>query len=297
MDLGVVFPQLEIGTDPAAIRDFAQAAEGLGYSHLLIYDHVLGADRDRPGGWSGPYDKDSAFHEPFVLFGYLAAVTRTLELVTTVLVLPQRQTALVAKQAAEVALLSGGRLRLGVGAGWNAVEFEALEQPFAGRGRRMEEQIEVLRRLWAEDVVSFVGRWHRVTKAGINPRPTVPIPIWLGGTADAVLERAARLADGWMPLLGPAQSREPIEKIRRHLVKYARDPALFGIQAQAQVAGGDPDRWVKHAERWRELGATHLAVATMGAGLRSPTEHISAIRRYRDAVSGEIRHARGLEAR
>ena len=286
MRIGVTFPQTEFGNDPVALRDYAQAVEGLGYTHFLAYDPVLSADPTNRPGWTG-YDLGDPFHEVFVLLGYVAAVTRSLELVTGVLILPQRQTALVAKQAAEVALLSGGRLRLGVGAGWNMVEFEALEQPFAGRGRRMEEQIEVLRRLWAEDVVSFAGRWHRVSRAGINPRPRVPIPIWLGGTADPVLERAARLADGWMALLGPAQSREPIEKIRRHLVKYARDPALFGIQAQAQVAGGDPDRWVKHAERWRALGATHLAGAAVGGGGRPPARHTA-------ARAGSLAHRFGL---
>ncbi|NRA04096.1 MAG: LLM class F420-dependent oxidoreductase [Myxococcales bacterium] len=287
MELGVVFPQTEIGNDPIAIRDFAQAAEGLGFGHLLAYDHVLGADPDRPGGWQGrPYDKDTPFHEPFVLFGYLAGCTTTLEFVSAVIILPQRQTALVAKQAAEVDVLSSGRLRLGVGTGWNEVEYEALGENFHDRGKRQEEQIELMRRLWAEESLSFEGRWHRVTKAGINPRPEATIPIWLGGMAEAVIDRAARIADGWMPLAGPNDaSKQVIEKIHAGLEQAGRKPEDFGIQAQAQVRGGDPDRWRKHAAAWERLGATHLAIATMNAGLATPEAHIDAIRRYREALS------------
>ena len=287
MELGVVFPQTEIGNDPIAVRDFAQAAEGLGFGHLLAYDHVLGADPDRPGGWEGrPYNKDTPFHEPFVLFGYLAGCTTTLELVTAVIILPQRQAALVAKQAAEVDVLSGGRLRLGVGTGWNEVEYEALGEDFRNRGKRQEEQIELMRRLWAEDSLSFEGRWHRVSQAGINPRPEASIPIWLGGAADAVIDRAARIGDGWVPLGGPNDaSKRVIEKIYAGLEAAGRKPGEFGIQAQAQVRGGDPDRWRKHAEAWQQLGATHLAIATMNAGLETPEAHIDAIRRYSEALA------------
>jgi probable F420-dependent oxidoreductase len=285
MELGIVFPQSEIGNDPLAIRDFAQAAEELGFSHLLIYDHVLGADPDRPGGWEGPYDKDVPFHEPFVTLGYLAAVTRTLELATGVIILPQRQAALVAKQAAEVDLLSGGRLRLGVGIGWNAVEYEALGQDFHDRGKRQEEQIELMRQLWAKDSISFEGKWHRVTRAGINPRPSREIPIWFGGTAEALLRRVARIGDGWIPIMGPTDTAKALlDRIRGHLDAEGRDPGAFGIQAQAQVRGGDPDRWARFAEGWRALGATHLAIATMNAGLATPDDHIEAARRFLGTV-------------
>jgi probable F420-dependent oxidoreductase len=285
MELGVVFPQTEIGNDPVAIRDFAQAAEELGFSHLLIYDHVLGADPDRPGGWSGPYDKDTPFHEPFVTLGYLAATTTRLELATDVIILPQRQAVLVAKQAAEVDLLSGGRLRLGVGTGWNAVEYEALGQSFEDRGGRQEEQIELIRKLWTNDSISFEGRWHRVTKAGIKPRPGRPIPIWFGGRAEVLLRRAARLGDGWIPLTAPDDAaKRAIDRLHGYLEAEGRDPSGFGIQAQAQTRGGDPDRWARYAERWRALGATHLAIATMNAGLATPDHHVEAARRFLDAA-------------
>lgn len=284
MQIGAVFPQTEIGNDPVAIRDFAQAVEELGCTHLVFYDHVLGADRDRPGGFNGPYDKDTPFHEPFVTMAYLAGATTTLEFTTAVLILPQRQTALVAKQAAELDILSGGRLRLGVGTGWNAVEYEALRENFRNRGKRQEEQVQLLRELWSKDSLTFEGRWHRVTRAGLNPRPSRQIPIWFGGTAEAVLERAARIGDGWIPLLGPRQSEASMTRLREHLKAHGRDPSAFGIQAQAQVAGGGPERWASHAEAWRKLGATHLAIATMNAGLKSPSEHIDAVRRYREAV-------------
>ncbi|MDE2969186.1 MAG: LLM class F420-dependent oxidoreductase, partial [Chloroflexota bacterium] len=188
MKLGVIFPQTEIGNDPGAIREFVQAAEELGYEHILAYDHVLGADPAKHPNWGGAYTMDSAFHEPFVLFGYLASVTSTIKLTTGIIILPQRQTALVAKQAAEVDVLSNGRLRLGVGLGWNRVEYEALGQDFHNRGRRVEEQIALMRRLWTEESVDFDGKWHTVDGAGINPMPVQrPIPIWMGGGAEPVL--------------------------------------------------------------------------------------------------------------
>jgi probable F420-dependent oxidoreductase len=285
MQVGVVFPQYEIGNDPMVIRDFAQAAEEVGFTHLLVYDHVLGADPDRPGGWQGPYNHHHAFHEPFVLFGFLAAHTRHIEFVTTVLVLPQRQTALVAKQAAEVDLLSSGRLRLGVGSGWNAVEFEALGIPFEARGAREEEQVALMRELWSQDVVTFEGKFHRIDRAGIKPRPRRPIPIWFGGGADPLLRRAARIGDGWMPLGSPGdKTRAMLDALHRYRKEAGRDDRPFGIQAQAQIRGGDPERWRQHAARWRGLGATHLAIATMDAGLASPEDHIEAARRYYEAV-------------
>jgi probable F420-dependent oxidoreductase len=289
--LGVVFPQLEIGNDPAAIRDFAQAAEALGYTHLLAYDHVLGADPDREGGWAGPYTKDTPFHEPLVLFAYLAGLTTSLEFVTGVLILPQRQAALVAKQAAELAILSGGRLRLGVGTGWNAVEYEALAEDFHNRGRRQEEQIELMRRLWAEDVIDFNGRWHRVDHAGINPRPAATIPIWFGGGHEAVLQRAARIGDGWLPLAIPGPDLDAAkERLAGYLRAAGRDPASFGLEGFVNIEG-DPDRWPRQLEAWESAGATHVSLRTFPPRLRQPREgvgpadHLDAIRRYREALA------------
>jgi probable F420-dependent oxidoreductase len=282
MHLGVVFPQLEIGADPAAIRDYAQAAESLGYGHLLVYDHVLGADIRHYPGWNGPYNHQDMFHEPFVLFGYLAAVTQRLQLVTGVIILGQRQTALVAKQAAEVDVLSGGRLRLGVGIGWNAVEYEALGENFRNRGRRCEEQIAVLRALWTQEVVDFEGRWHRIRHAGINPLPIQrPIPIWLGGRVEAVIQRAARLADGWFPQFRPDRTaQETLARLQQYARGAGRDPASIGIEARISIAGRTPEDWAQEAEAWKKLGATHLSVNTMGAGLPSPQAHIDAIRQF-----------------
>jgi probable F420-dependent oxidoreductase len=285
MKVGVVFPQTEIGNDPAVIKDFAQAAEALGYTHLLAYDHVLGADPNREGGWTGPYTKDTPFHEPFVLFGYLAAVTTTLELVTGVIILPQRQTALVAKQTAELAVLSGGRLRLGIGTGWNTVEYEALGEDFHNRGRRQEEQVRLLRELWANETIDFKGKWHRVDRAGIKPLPPGPIPIWFGGRDEAVLKRAARVGDGWMPLMAPGDDLSAaLDRLHSYLRAAGRNPDSFGIEGFGGIAGGDPDRWRQVADGWRAAGATHMSLRTMGAGLATPRDHIDAIRRYKEAV-------------
>jgi probable F420-dependent oxidoreductase len=217
MEFGAVLPHNEIGTDPGALRAYAQGVEALGATHLLIYDHVLGADPNRPGGWKGAYDKDVAFHEPFTTFAFIAAVTERLEMITTVLILPQRQTALVAKQAAEVAILSNDRFRLGIGTGWNRIEYEALNEDFHTRGRRQAEQVTLLRRLWQEDSLTFAGEFHTVSAASINPRPAKPIPIWFGGSAPALLERCARLGDGWIPLMGANDAaRACIDTIREH---------------------------------------------------------------------------------
>ena len=284
MRIGAVFPQTEIGNDAAAIRDFAQATEALGYAHLRFYEHVLGADPNRPGGWTGPSTKETPFHEPFVTLGFLAAHTTNLELVTGVIILPQRQTALVAKQAAEVDILSGGRLRLGVGTGWNAVEYEALNEDFHTRGLRQEEQVALIRELWANETVDFDGTWHRIEKAGINPRPSRRIPIWFGGRAGAVLRRAARMGDGWMPMGAAEAVREDIHRLRSYLGEYKRDLASFGIDLQVPEPGGDPESWRRELQAWRENGATHLSVRTMGGGYSGVGEHIVALRRYMEAV-------------
>ncbi|HWQ02455.1 MAG TPA: LLM class F420-dependent oxidoreductase [Gaiellaceae bacterium] len=286
MRIGVVFPQTEIGADPGGVHAFVQAVEELGYDHLLAYDHVLGADISQRQDWPGPYTAEHQFHEIFVLFGHLAAVVPSLELVAGVLVLPQRQTALVAKQAAEIDILTGGNFRLGVGLGWNFVEFEALGEDFSNRGRRSEEQIEVLRRLWTEPVVDFEGRWHRIPSAGINPLPVQrPIPIWIGGSAEAAIRRTARIADGFFPQR-PLEGGWPatIERLRGWAEEAGRDPGSIGIEQRIQVAEGTPDDWRAAAEEWRELGATHLSVATMRGGLdadghiRVIAEAIEAIR-------------------
>jgi len=282
--IGVVFPQVEIGTDPGAIRDYAQAVEAMGYTHILTFDHVLGANPDRPGGWKGPYTYRHSFHEPFVLFGFLAAATRRVELVTGILILPQRQTALVAKQAAAVDVLSGGRLRLGAGVGWNAVEFEALGERFTNRGARIEEQITVLRALWARDLVTIEGQWHRVTDAGLNPLPPrSTIPIWMGGESEPVVRRAARLADGWMPHFRPGPEAQAIVDRLHGLIREAgRDPAVFGIEGRMTLAQVPPEQREAELAAWRRMqGITHLCVHTVGLGLKTPAEHVQALERFK----------------
>jgi probable F420-dependent oxidoreductase len=284
MQPGVVFPQNEIGTDPADIRNYAQTVEGWGYNHVMAYDHVLGADPTHRAGWRGYTYKDM-FHEPFVLFGYLAALTQ-LELVTGVIILPQRQTVLVAKQAAEVDVLSGGKMRLGIGVGWNPVEYEALGKDFHIRGRVVEEQIELLRLLWGQEIVTYKGKFHTINQAGLNPLPVRrSIPIWTGGRADTLLRRTARLADGWFPLGPPdEQMQEIIERLRRYLREAGRDPYNFGIEAQINAREGNLDEWMRRTKRWQELGATHICINTMGAGYTSLQQHLDAIHRYKDAL-------------
>jgi len=284
--VGAVFPQTEIGADPGGVREFAQAVQELGYDHLLAYDHVLGADVSSRPDWPGPYTAEHQFHEIFVLFGYLAGIVPGLELVAGVLVLPQRQTALAAKQAAAVDILSGGRLRLGVGLGWNYVEFEALGENFHDRGRRSEEQIEVMRRLWTEPIVDFEGRWHQVPRAGINPLPVQrPIPIWIGGSAEAAIRRAARLADGFFPQR-PLDGDWPatMERFHRWVEEAGRDPSEIGVEWRIDVSQGTPDDWRAEAEERKTLGATHLSVATMRGGLRGPDAHIERIRQAVEAL-------------
>jgi probable F420-dependent oxidoreductase len=293
MLIGVVVPALEV-TDPGAIRDYAQAAEDLGYAHLSAWEHVVGADlRSRPD-WTGPATLQ-AIHEPLVLFGYLAAVTQRLELVTGVLALPQRQTVLVAKQAAEIDVLSGGRLRLGVGLGWVEPEFRALNETFTDRGRRIQEQLVVLRALFTQEVVTFSGRWHDLDAVGIAPLPTRPIPIWIGGQADAALRRVAELGDGWMPMMGPQQAQRDgfISWLRTYVLERGRDPASIGIDpilslAHGPVPEGDAslrtlEESMGDREVWQELGATHVTVNTMGVGF-SVQEHLDAIQQFKEVV-------------
>ncbi|MGE5290381.1 MAG: LLM class F420-dependent oxidoreductase [Micromonosporaceae bacterium] len=280
MQIGAVFPQTEIGNDPGVIRAWAQGVEELGYRHILAFDHVLGAGTGTRPDWRGPYTSDTPFHEIFVLFGYLAAVTSTVELVTGILVLPQRQTALAAKQAAEVDVLSGGRLRLGVGIGWNAVEYEALGEPFGNRGVRSEEQVEVMRALWAQPLITYSGRWHRIDNAGINPRPVLGrIPVWFGGNAEATLRRVGRIGDGWLPQRGPDDvARGMLDRARGYAREAGRAPEDIGFEPRlslAQVPGSDR---ADFTAGWRDLGATHMCVNTMGLGLATADDHLAALR-------------------
>ena len=288
MRLGAIFPQTEIGADPSAVKDFAQAAEDLGYDHILVFDHVLGADQTKRDSWDRPYNIDDMFHEPFVLFGYLAGITEKIEFTTGVLILGQRQTGLVAKQAAEVDVLTGGRLRLGIGIGWNDVEYEALGQSFSNRGRRSEEQIDLLRMLWTEESVNFEGRYHKVSDAGINPLPIQrPIPIWLGGGEDRVIQRIGKMADGWFPQFQPnSAGQEKIGIMREAAVNAGRDPKAIGIEGRVSLATADQSDWEKIGASWDESGATHFSINTMKAGLKGPDQHIEAIKRFKETVSG-----------
>ena len=286
MKIGVTFPQTEIGSDPAVLRDYAQTAEDLGLDHILAYDHVLGADASTRPDWGRRYTATDSFHEPFVMFGFMAAVTSKVEFVTGILILPQRQTALVAKQAAEVDVLSGGRLRLGVGLGWNDVEYEALNEDFHNRGRRVEEQIQLLRRLWTEPVVDFEGKWHRIDRAGLNPMPVQqPIPLIMGGLSDVVLDRAARIADGWFPIVRDPAAIEKLPSqiagLREKVKTYGRDPVSFEIRVESK----GPDEWARDVESYEKMGVDFLCFSTMGAGLSGPRDHIDAMRRYKEAIA------------
>lgn len=290
MRVGVVFPQTELGGDPGAVRAYGERVEELGYAHVLVYDHVVGADPDVHAPWNWPYDVHTTFHEPFVMFGFLAAATRSLELVTGVVILPQRQTTLVAKQAAEVDLLSGGRLRLGIGVGWNAVEYEALNEDFSTRGARSVEQIELLRRLWTEQTVTFDGAFHKVTGAGLSPLPVQrPIPIWIGTASAPGYRRAGRIADGWFPMVGPGGELDEARAIvDRAAVDAGRDPASIGMEGRVTWSGDD-DAVATELAAWDRAGASHLSVNTMGAGLATVDEHLEVLARIADAVPAEHR--------
>jgi probable F420-dependent oxidoreductase len=285
MRFGVIFPQTESVTDRVALRDYVQAAEEIGYDHILMYDHVLGVDPTGRPDWRANYTRDDPFQEPLVFLGFAAALTRRIELVTGVLVLPQRQTALVAKQAAEIDVLSGGRLRLGVGVGWNEVEFLALGESFHDRGARIVEQVQVLRALWTKSTVDFRGRWHRIDRAGLTPLPIQrPIPIWMGGWDERVLRRVAQLADGWYPFRHPPEGwQAQIERLRGYTREAGRDPATLGIEPRFTLRG-TPDDWRRAKDDWAALGATHLTLNTMGLGLPHFRAHIDAMRRWHEAV-------------
>lgn len=281
MRIGVTLPQTEIGTDPLVLRDYAQAAEELGYDHILAYDHVLGAQRP---DWTHAYDYKTTFHEPLVLFAYLGALTSRIEFVTGILILPQRQTALVAKQTAEVDLLTNERLRLGVANGWNQTEYESLNENFHNRGRRIEEQIEVMRRLWTEEVVTFQGKWHNIDRMAISPRPRRSIPVWFGGMSEAVMRRAARIGDGWYPQFRPGgpDPKETVERFQSYVREYGRSPDEVGLQTTVAYANATPDEWSKRLDEFEAAGIDYVCLNTMGAGLTNPRDHITAIRRYKE---------------
>ena len=286
MRIGAVFPQTEIGADPAAVKDYAQAVEGLGLDHILTFDHVLGGNA-ATHDLKGPYKHTDSFHELFVLYGYLAGITEKIELTSGIIILPQRQTALVAKQAAAIDILSQGRLRLGVGIGWNDVEYEALGMNFGDRGKRVEEQIDVMRALWCNDLITYEGKWHKITDAGLNPLPPQqPIPVWFGGHADAVMRRVARIGDGWFPIFELDDAgKAALDKLRGYIEEAGRDPEDVGIESFNTAAGTTPDQWAQSAADWKQQGASHISINTMGAGYSSLDEHIDAVRRFKEAAS------------
>ena len=278
MQIGVVYPQTELPADPGTVRRYVARVEELGFRHVLAYDHVVGADPALYPDWRGPYNLDSTFHEPLVLYGFLAAITE-LELVTGIIIAPQRQTVLLAKQAAEVDILTGGRCRIGLGIGWNQVEYEALGQDFTTRGRRLEEQMGLLRTLWTERSVTFEGHFDRVTGAGLAPLPTRrPIPIWLGGQSPAAYRRIGKLADGWFPQIPPGpRLDEAATTVAEAASQAGRAPDAIGMEGRISHGPGSTDELVKHAQRWRDAGASHVSVNTMGSGRRSLEAHLDAL--------------------
>ena len=283
MRLNALFPTRDIGSDPAKMRDWAQAAEALGYNDIEVADHVFGAaPRD---DWRPVYNELDPFHETFTTMAFLAAVTKTVGLTSGVLILPQRQTGLVAKQAAQVDILSGGRVRLGVGVGWNHVEYEALGIDWKTRGARQAEQIAVMRKLWTEDLVTFHGKFHTMNAVNIVPPPVQrPIPIWFGGSSDAVIKRAARLGDGWMPIMAPEVAEAKLDQLRGHLRDYGRDPASFGLEGWLRMDTPDEDLWARAAEGWRRLGAQMVMLYPM---YRMPKldDQIRTLERFKQVVS------------
>jgi probable F420-dependent oxidoreductase len=286
MRLGVTFPQSDLALDAGATREFAQAVEEMGFDHLLFYEHVVGAGRTTRPDWSYIHDEHDRFHEVFVVLGYIAALTESIELVPGVLCLPQRQTALVAKQAAELDHLCGGRFRLGVGVGWNFVVFGALGADFHTRGRRIQELIEVLRLLWTSPTVTYEGEFHSLPDVGINPLPLQrPIPIWYGSGAERILERVARLADGWIPEpKDPEELAPQLEKLRGLIEREGRNPDEFGLQGRLSLRHGGPDMWREHYQWFLENGFTHYAIATIWSGAKTLGEHLELLQRYCDEV-------------
>ena len=283
MKIGVIYPQTELNGDPVAVHRIGLATEELGYEHLLTYDHVLGATHDREPKLSGPYTDKHPFHDPFVMFAYLAGMTQRIEFVTGILILPQRQTVLVARQAADLDLLSGERFRLGIGLGWNYVEYDALGEDFHVRGKRVSEQIDLLRRLWTEPLVDFLGTFDRVDRAALNPRPRRSIPIWLSGFADVALRRAAALADGFIFADGAADAFEQALKLREYLKESARPANEFGLHCN-MLRAKSPKDVLDTVSRWRDIGGTHASVSTMGLGFSTTEQHIDYMKRVSEAL-------------
>jgi probable F420-dependent oxidoreductase len=277
--LGAVFQHSLVSTNVDELRTYARGVEDIGLAQLVAYDHVLGVGLDTRPGWTGPYSEKDAFHEPLTLFAFMAGVTERLEFATCVVVLPQRQTALVAKQAAEVQIVSGGRFRLGVGTGWNVAEYEALGVPFERRGARLDEQISVLRALWSQPTVEVAGEFHRIDDAGINPLPAAPVPIWVGGSAShRVRERIARLADGWMvPRLERVDAAEVAADLRRICTTHGRDPNTLGIEARIYLAQVPRGRWQEEAYQWAAIGASRLNLVTDGMGLSTVEQELEVL--------------------
>ncbi|MBV1917288.1 MAG: LLM class F420-dependent oxidoreductase [Sphingomonadaceae bacterium] len=286
MEIGIIFPQTDLSGDTDAVRRFGLAAEEHGFQHLLVYDHVLGATHDREPKLGGPYTDKDTFHDPFAMLSYIAAITQRIELVTGVLILPQRQTALVARQAADVDLLSGERFRLGIGTGWNYVEYDALGQDFGTRGKRQAEQIELLRRLWTEPQVDFSGEFDRMDRVTLNPRPKRSIPIWMGGFSNVALRRAARMADGFIFAERLGKAGRLVEKMGEFLDQAGRKPEDFGMQLN--LAPGCPvGDIVERAQHWRDCGGSHLSVTTLEQGFSKVDEHLS----YMDRAAEELSKA------
>ena len=284
MQIGVVYPQIELGGDPRAVREIGLAVESLGFDHLLAYDHVLGAvHADRTPPLMGPYTETDPFHDPLVMFAYLAGITERIGFATGILILPQRQTVLVARQAADLDLLCGGRFRLGIGVGWNHVEYDALGQDFRRRGARQEEQIELLRRLWTEPVVDFDGEFDRVERAALLPKPTRSIPIWLGGYGEAAWERAARHADGFIFGGRATDILESWKRMRDRVAELGRPVEDFGGDYLVLSKPG-VDELVTKVETWREAGGTHATIVTMGLGLDSTAAHLDYLAQVAEAL-------------
>ncbi len=276
MKIGVVYPQIELKGDPEAVRRFGLAAEDLGYDHINAYDHVLGAVHDnRDPALTGPYTEKDPFHDPLVMFAYLAGITSRIEFASSVLILPQRQTVLVARQAADLDLLSGQRFRLGVGTGWNWVEYQALDEDFDSRGKRLDDQIAVLRRLWGEALTSHFGPFHRFERVSLNPPPKRQIPIWMGGRAEVAFRRAGRIGDGFMFMGGVEKADEGWSRIKHHLQEAGRDPTAFARELTTPPVEAGQVRDI--VLQWRDTGATHATIGTIGRGLTTIEAHIDFI--------------------
>lgn len=289
MDFGISFPQTQIGNDPVVIRDFVRTAEDLGFERLTLVDHILGAKDARDTPWAVHYTIQYGFHEPMTLFAWIAGFTEKIRLVTANIVLPQRQTELVAKQAAEIDILTGGRLVLGIGVGWSSSEYKALGMDFSNRGARIEEQVELLRRLWCDELVEFQGQWHQISDMGMNPRPIQrPIPIWFGAMADVAIRRAARIGDGWLmsPRATPDDDmKRKVEIFRETARTTGRNPDDLGIDATVFAQDRGPEEWLAEAEAWRAIGATSITFRTSESGFTNVDQHLAAMRKLAEATN------------